>query len=295
VTPGSGRPRAEESALLPTGRRPRVMIFGDPEKPQAEALVPRLRSFLEQRAELLGVVMDRSYEPIEEKPDLVVVLGGDGSILAVNHRLGRRRVPVLGINVGRVGFLAAVAPDRAEVVLKQVLAGEVAYEHRAMTAFQVKREGAVVYDSHVLNEIVVNRDAKASMVEIDFIDDRRPVCSFYGDGVIVSTATGSTAYNLAVGGPILSPRLEALVISPIAPHMLGMRPLVLPADRTFTLRVRGEALLTSDGHLEGRLQADDRIRIVPSRRVLHLVIDPRQRFYARLRSKLRWGETPGPG
>ena len=291
----SARPAAEDCVVLPQGRRPRVMIFGDPEKPAAEELAPRLRAFLEPRAEVLGVELVRSYAPIEEKPDLVVVLGGDGSILAVSHRLGRRRVPVMGVNVGRVGFLAAVSPDRAEAVLEEVLAGQAVCEHRAMIAFQVKRGGEVVLDSHVLNEIVVSRAAEASMVEVDFIDDRRPVCTFYGDGLIVSTATGSTAYNLAAGGPILSPRMQALVISPLAPHMLGTRPLVLPADRTFTLRVRGDAVLTADGHLEGSLQEDDRVRILPSRRMLHLVIDPRNRFYARLRSKLRWGETPGPG
>ena len=294
MSPGPPLPRVS-SVRLPTSRKPRVMIFGDPEKPKVEPLAARLERKLKGKADVIGVELARTYEPIQEKPDLVVVLGGDGSILAISHRLGKRRVPVMGVNVGRVGFLAAVAPERANAVLDQVLAGEAVCEDRAMMAFQVRRNGDIVLDSHVLNEIVVSRAAKNTMVEVDFIDDRRPVCTFYGDGVIVSTATGSTAYNLAVGGPILSPRLDAVVISPLAPHMLGMRPLVLPSDRTFTLRVRGEGMLNSDGHLEGELMHDDRVRILPSKRRLSLVIDPQNRFYARLRSKLRWGETPGPG
>lgn len=293
--PSTGKTRAQECFELPSNRRPRVLILGDPEKAGAEALGARLRTVLEPHADVLAVALERSYEPLEGKPDLLVVLGGDGGILAASHRLGRRRVPVMGINLGRVGFLSAVKPDRAEAVLRQVFAGEAVCEHRAMVAFEVRRDGASVLDSHVLNEIVIGRAEGETMVTVDLIDDRRPVCTYHGDGVIVSTATGSTAYNLAAGGPILSPRLEALVISPLAPHMLGVRPLVLPADRTFTLRVQGEGTLTSDGHLEGRLRADDRVRVRPSKRKLTLIVDPQERFYKRLRSKLRWGESPGPG
>ncbi len=294
MTPPNRSP-SDNCVELPTSRKPRVLIIGDPQKEGAVDLAQRLKKTLEPRVDFLGIKLKRTYKPIEAKPDLLIVLGGDGSILAASHRLGRRRIPVLGVNLGRIGFLSAVAPERVDVILEQVLAGEAICEQRAMMAFEVRRGGESVLDSHILNEVVVSRAEGASMIEVDLIDDRRPVCTYNGDGVIVSTATGSTAYNLAAGGPILSPRLDAVVITPLAPYMLGVRPLVLPSDRTFTLRVHRAGTLTADGHLKERLQPDDRIRVRPSRRLLYLIADPQNRFYARLRSKLHWGETPGPG
>lgn len=280
---------------LPGNRAPRVLILGDPEKKEVDAVVARLEKCLEDRVAALEVDLEPSYQPIECKPDLVITLGGDGTILAASHRLGRRRVPVLGVNLGRVGFLAGVAAPRVEEVVDLVFEGKARVEDRAMMTFQVKREGEVVLDSHVLNEVVVSRLSERTMMTVDFIDERRPVCTFRGDGVIVSTATGSTAYNLSAGGPILVPSLEALVVAPLAPHSLAMRPLVLRNDRQFTLHVRDSGQLTSDGYLEGKLEAGDRIKMGPSRRRLELIVDPQTRFYDRLRAKLHWGESPGPG
>lgn len=280
---------------FPANRAPRVLILGDPEKEQVADLVERLQIALEGRASSVEVDLTPSYKALECKPDFVITLGGDGTILAASHRLGRRRVPVMGVNLGRVGFLAGVAADRVEAVLDLVFQGKARIEDRAMMTFQVRRDGETVLDSHVLNEIVVSRRSERTMITVGFIDERRPVCTFRGDGVIISTATGSTAYNLSAGGPILVPSLEALVVAPLAPHTLAMRPLVLRNDRQFTLHVQDPGQLTSDGYLEGKLEADDRIKVGPSRRRLSLVVDPETRFYDRLRSKLHWGESPGPG
>ncbi|MGB0953340.1 MAG: NAD(+)/NADH kinase [Planctomycetota bacterium] len=280
---------------LPANRAPRVLILGDPEKDQVADLVARIKVALEGRASSIKVDLTPSYKPLECKPDLVITLGGDGTILAASHRLGRRRVPVMGVNLGRVGFLAGVAADRVEAVLDLIFEGKARIEDRAMMTFQVRRDGETVLDSHVLNEIVVSRRSERTMITVGFIDERRPVCTFRGDGVIVSTATGSTAYNLSAGGPILVPSLEAWVVAPLAPHTLAMRPLVLRNDHQFTLHVKDPGQLTSDGYLEGKLEADDRIKVGPSRRRLSLIVDPETRFYDRLRSKLHWGESPGPG
>lgn len=280
---------------LPSSRAPRVLILGDPEKEAVHGVVERLQTCLEGRASSVEVDLDHNYQPIESKPDLVITLGGDGTILAASHRLGRRRVPVMGVNLGRVGFLAGVAAPRVEAVIDLIFQAKARIEDRAMMTFQVKREGNVVLDSHVLNEVVVSRRSERTMITVDFIDERRPVCTFRGDGVIVSTATGSTAYNLSAGGPILVPSLEALVVAPLAPHSLAMRPLVLRNDRQFTLHVHDSGQLTSDGYLEGELEQGDRIQVGPSRRRLSLIVDPDTRFYDRLRSKLHWGESPGPG
>ncbi len=292
---GCSDSNGKRKPLLPTSRAPHFLIVGDPNKAEAEPLAGRIEEFILTHKARVSKDFCGTYEPIDCKPDFVIVLGGDGAILAVSHRLGKRRVPVMGVNLGKVGFLASVSEERIEPVLERVFADKARVEDRAMMSFAVKRDGKVVVDSHVLNEIVVNRIANNSLITVDFVDEGRHVCTWHGDGVIVSTATGSTAYNLSAGGPILAPSLDALVIQPLAPHMLGMRSLVLRADRYITLKVYEQGCLTSDGHLEGKLQPGDRIRIGPSRRRLPLVVDPNNRFYSRLRSKLHWGESPGPG
>lgn len=287
--------RAADRLLLPAGRLPRVMVVGDPAKPAAAGLAERVSKHLAGRAELLGVELERTLQPLGCAPDLLVVVGGDGALLAATRRLGSCAAPVLGVNVGTVGFLAGVAPPRLLPVLDLVLAGQGVVEDRGMLAYRVSRGGQLGEEAHVLNDVVVGRAPERGMCEVGLIEDGRSVCTYRGDGVIVSTATGSTAYNLAAGGPILSPGLDALVVTPIAPHMLGMRPLVLPGARAITLRLRDAAALSADGRAEGLLAAGDEVRIGPSARRLALVVDPEQRFYARLRSKLRWGESPGPG
>jgi len=277
---------------LPQSRAARVLILGDRSKPEVPELATRLEEFLEGKAKLLGVDLKRSNELIQSKPDLVVVLGGDGAMLAASRRLGKRRVPVIGINFGTVGFLAAVSRERAAEVLQQTLEGGVSVEDRAMMHASIKREGQVLVDAHILNEVVVARAPGQNLIDCDLLVDRRPVCAYRGDGVIVSTPTGSTAYNLASHGPILSPRLDAWVVTPIAPHMLGMRPLVLPGHRTATLRVHQRCMFTADGHEECMLRPGDQIRVGPSNRRFQLVVDHEQRFYSRLRSKLHWGTPP---
>jgi NAD+ kinase len=286
---------APKDPLLPTTRRPHVLILGDETKDKVSPLAVAAQTLLADKKVKVTVDLKATYDPIESKPDLVIVIGGDGAILATSHRLQRRRVPVLGVNVGRVGFLSAVSPARLEKVLSDVFDDYYRLEQRALMSFSVKRKGEVVLDSHVLNEIVVTRLPEESMMSIELVDERRPVCSYFGDGLIVSTSTGSTAYNLSAGGPILAPSLDALVVQPLAPHTLAMRPLVLRGDRHFSLRINSPSTLNSDGHLEGNLQPGDRIRIGPSRRTLKLLVDPKNRFYSRLRSKLHWGETAGSG
>ena len=269
----SGKP------LLPKSRKPRVLVLGDRVTEEVSSLARRIRKHLGERVDFQGSDLARRWTPITSNPDLVVVLGGDGAVLAASHRLGPRRVPVLGVNFGSVGFLAGVSPQRAMQVLDQVLDGKGKCEDRAMMRAKVERNGKVLLDTHILNE--------------DLVVDRRPVCTFRGDGLIISTATGSTAYNLAAGGPILSPSLDAWVVTPIAPHMLSARPLVLPGHRSALIHVGEVGMFTADGHQEFQLEADDRIRVEASKRRFRLLVDSNEGFYARLRGKLHWGATPG--
>jgi len=279
---------------LPGSRKPRLLVVGDAAKPRIPELAARITRHLEKRTRLLGVDMRRRRTPITGKPDLVVVLGGDGAMLAVSHRLGSRRVPVLGVNFGSIGFLAAVSPERALPVLELALTGKGVCEEHAMMHARVRRGRRVLCDTHILNEVVVRAEGSA-MAEVGLTVDRRAVATYRGDGLIVATATGSTAYNLAAGGPVMSPRLDAWVVTPIAPHMLGMRPLVLPGRRVAWLAIHKPAVLTADGHETVPLEAGDTVRVGPSNRTFRLVVDPQANFFARLRSKLLWGEQPGPG
>ncbi|RMH02111.1 MAG: NAD(+)/NADH kinase, partial [Planctomycetota bacterium] len=274
---GNGRPARAicwaERIHLPVSRKPRVLVLADPLKNLGEE-ADRIVQHLGDRVRLIGPELSRSLEPIRCRPDLVIVLGGDGAMLATSHRLGSRPVPVLGVNFGRIGFLAAVSPDRAEFVLDQVLAGEGRCEGHAMMRAIVQRGGESLLDTHILNEVVVQRSWGSSMVEIDLTVDRRPVCTYRGDGLIVATATGSTAYSMSAGGPVLSPRLDAWVVTPIAPHSLNQRPVVLPGQRSALLQVNGHSGFTADGHLEARLEPGDLVRVRPSKRKFHLVVDP---------------------
>ncbi len=283
-----------DNIKLPRSRKPRVLILGDHAKPRVPELAAELAEYLSSKAKVLGVDLERHFAPVESKPDLVLVLGGDGAILAASARMGSRRAPVMGINFGSVGFLAGIAPERAIDILDDVFAGRGRVENRALMNVRIRRDGEDLLDTHILNDVVVTRAPGASMVDVGLWVDRRPVCNYRGDGVIVSTATGSTAYALSAGGPILSPRLDAWLVTPIAPHMLGMRPLVLPGHRSATLQVNQSSEFTADGHEEYQLRSGDKIRVAPSRRRLPLIVDPEHLFFARLRGKLHWGEAPAP-
>ncbi|HBF23082.1 MAG TPA: hypothetical protein DDW23_04625 [Planctomycetes bacterium] len=280
---------------LPSSRKPRVLILGDKRKSEVPRLARKLKDFLREKAHIVGVDLRRSRAKIKESLDLVLVLGGDGAILAASHRLDGKRVPVMGINFGSVGFLAAVAPERAEATLGQVLDGAGRCENRAMMRVQIKRKGKLRLDTHILNDVVLSRGLGTSLLGTVLHVDRQPISSYRGDGVVLSTATGSTAYSLSAGGPILAPNVEAWVVTPIAPHMVGARPLVLPGNRIANFAVDAHAILTADGHVEKKLLPTDVVKASPSGRLLRLIVDPENFFYARLRRKLHWGTFPSSG
>lgn len=272
---------------------PRILFLGDPRKGEARRLAKQLTASVDGLASIAGVEMARSLDPIRKRVDLVVVLGGDGAMLAAAYRLGRRQVPVLGVNLGQVGFLAAVAKDRAADALLAAVRGESATEELPMLDVRVFRGRKQLFSHHALNDVVVERHSHSGMVELDLFLERRPVCHYRADGLIVATATGSTAYSLSAGGPILSPRLRAVVIAPICPQSLSLRPLVLPSERTFTLRVGHPCTLAADGQRFEQLKAGDVVRVRPSDRRFLQLVTPDSGFFRRLRSKLHWGEPAG--
>ncbi|HEV7498515.1 MAG TPA: NAD(+)/NADH kinase [Vicinamibacteria bacterium] len=225
--------------------------------------------------------------------DVLVVLGGDGTLLAASHLLDRP-VPVLGVNFGSLGFLTEITMAEIYPTLEGVLKGDYRYEERRMLRADVRRQGTEETSGDVLNDVVVTKSALSRIIELDVAVDGLFVSAFRADGLIVSSPTGSTAYNLAAGGPILHPSLEAVVLTPICPHMLTNRPLVVSDLSTIEVRLRGEpggeAHITLDGQRGFPLRGGDVVRVTRSARTIRLVKAPRDYFEV-LRTKLKWGES----
>lgn len=224
--------------------------------------------------------------------DLVVVLGGDGTLLSVARSL-RRPVPILGVNMGSLGFLTEIPRTELYPELVRVLAGQFTLEERSLLRVELRRaDGGETAVFRVLNDAVIGKSALARIIELTLTVDGNPVGDFRADGLIVSTPTGSTAYNLSAGGPILYPQLPVTVITPICPHTLSMRPLVVPDTSLLEVTLqtqREEVYLTLDGQEGTPLSDRDRVLIHRGRDVVHLVKVAGRSFYESLRDKLRWG------
>jgi len=225
------------------------------------------------------------------KFDLLVVLGGDGTLIHAAGLCGGREVPILGVNMGTLGFLTEFPRDRVWEALDAALAGKLQASRRLMLAAEVRRGGQVLLSGAALNDVVVSRDALSRLARLDVSVDSSEAASYEADGLIVATPTGSTAYSLSAGGAIVYPTLDAILLTPICPHALTQRPLVLPADLPIRVRLvsRGEMFVTVDGALGRHLEMGDEVQIrqAPHRTVLlkNPDLDP----FAILRQKLRWG------
>jgi NAD+ kinase len=271
---------------------PRAMILADGSRPDLRSAVDRLRPVIERHVKVVGVSLDFN-QPLEaDGVDLVIVLGGDGSILRAAHQMGFDQRPVLGINLGHLGFLAALQPEQLDEALPEVAAGRHEVVEHLMIESTATREGKQVYHSLGLNESTVLAGPPFKMVDVELYVDGELVTTYSCDGLIVSTPVGSTAHSLSAGGPILRNDMQALIILPISPHTMTHRPVVESADRTIELAVpqphEGTSLVV-DGHVLGRLQPADRVRIVRSRARFQMVVVQGQSYYRRLREKLGWG------
>ena len=231
---------------------------------------------------------------IAARADALVVLGGDGTLLGVSHALDRRSVPILGVNFGSLGFLTEIALAELYPTLLGVLDNAYEYEERRMLRASVRRKGHPDQSGDVLNDVVVAKAVLSRIIELDVSIDGLFVSAFRADGLIVSSPTGSTAYNLAAGGPILHPALPAVVLTPICPHMLTNRPLVVNDHSTIEVRLRAErgveVQVTFDGQRGFPLSSEDTVLVTRSPRSLRLVKASGRDFFGVLRTKLKWGE-----
>ena len=269
-----------------------------------KAVIPPLVNWLKQRnIEVFLDVETRACsdadapcvprEDLAEKIDLLIVLGGDGTLLSGARAMDKKKVPILAVNLGGLGFLSSVTLDELYPVLDTVLAGGHKTSERIMVEAQVIRSGSCVERQNALNDAVVTKTALARMLEFDLFVDGAPVARYRADGLIVATPTGSTAYSLAAGGPIVDPHLKALLVTPICPHMLTNRPLVIPDTSRVEIDVavtEEPVYLTLDGQVGFQLESHDRVTVTRSANRVVLVQPPRKTYFDVLRSKLRWGE-----
>ncbi len=237
-----------------------------------------------------------SKEEIARHADLIVVLGGDGTLLSIARLLGSRETPVLGINLGGLGFLTQATIAEAQASVARVVAGDYEVDRRiTLEASVMRAEGGRGHSSGqaftAVNDVVINKRALGRMIQLDVFADRKPFCSYFADGLIIATPTGSTAYALSAGGPIVYPTLEVMVLAPICPHTLSNRPVVLPDTFELEVRVRAadhDATLTLDGQESAQLDASDTVRIRKGKAAVALVRSSHP-YFEIWRNKLRWG------
>jgi NAD+ kinase len=231
-------------------------------------------------------------EKLAESVDLILVLGGDGTMIATARMIEDFEVPVLGINYGGLGYLTEFRIEELYTALESILAGNYRLDRRVMLRTLHQRGDEIVNRNRVLNDVVINKSALARIIEIEAYLNDQHVNSFRADGLIVSTPTGSTAYNLSAGGPVIFPSMNAIVITPICPFTLSNRPIVVPDDAVIELRLKTDqedVALTLDGQVGFPLKIGDRVVIQKSRTTFNLIQPSNRNYFDVLRDKLRWG------
>jgi NAD+ kinase len=255
--------------------------------------------FEKETASLVGLPPDRPTSPRDDLPalcDLIVVLGGDGTLIGMASRIVRAgaQTPILGVNFGSLGFLTEITLPELYPSLESVLKGTATIDERMMLQARTLREGAVFTTSTVLNDVVITKGALSRIIDLSVAIGEQPVMRVRADGLIAASATGSTAYNLAAGGPIVHPEVTAILLTPIAPHMLTYRPVVVPADSQITVQPvmngNDEVFVTFDGQSGHALQAGDVVTICRADATLRLVRAATRNYFDLLRQKLKWGE-----
>lgn len=245
-----------------------------------------------RQAEEICPVEAVATEEFKEKADLIVVLGGDGTMISTARLLGRREIPVLGINYGSLGYLTEFRIEEMFPALEMILSGNYQVDPRVMLKAELRREGEVLETGRVLNDVVINKSVLARIIEIEVNLDKFFVNSFRADGLIISTPTGSTAYNLSAGGPIVFPSMNAVVVTPICPFTLTNRPIVVPDSAEIKMRLMNEndgVVLTLDGQVGHQMQIGDEVVIRKSATSFNLVKPLNRNYFDVLRNKLKWG------
>jgi NAD+ kinase len=282
----------------------RVGIVAKPDAPRAHGVILQLLSWLgehghsvvleKETADLVpaAVTASAGKPELPGQVDLLIVLGGDGTLLSMARAVGDLGVPLLGVNVGGLGFLTATTLDEMLPALEAYLAGRMAIEERMLLSARVVRNGQSVCEHAALNDVVITKSAMSRIIDLSVSVDGRYATAYRADGLIISTPTGSTAYSLSAGGPILFPTMDAVVLTPICSHTLTNRPMVVPGtDRIeVTLLADQDVMATMDGQVGVGLRGGDTVEIRKAAFRIRLVRFPQKDFFSVLRTKLKWGE-----
>jgi NAD+ kinase len=285
------------------GKMALAAIISKPQKAELETILPELQAWLgargwswlldEESAAYLGAAGVARAEMAGRKPDLVVVLGGDGTLLAAARAFASTNIPLLSVNLGSLGFLTEVPLADLYTTLQAWVDGTAVVEARSMMRAGMFREGKRVRQWDALNDVVVAKGTIARMADFTVEIDRQLVATFRADGVILSTPTGSTAYNLAADGPIVMPSVDCMVVTPICPHLLTIRPIVVPGESEISVKVVGvpnETYLTVDGQEAVPMEVGDEVHCRRSEFSVRLLRLRPNGLFNVLRSKLKWGE-----
>lgn len=273
----------------------RLLLLGDSRKPGIAPTVQALTPWLRSVARVVSTDLTNRLPLTRVRADLALVFGGDGSILATARRLAGNPIPVLGVNLGKFGFLTEVQIDEIKAGVQQFLTGKASLARRMLLDCTIERSGRRIGRFAALNDAVVTRGAISRMVRLRIFVGDEEVTRFAGDGLIISTPVGSTAHSLSAGGPIVHPDIRAFVMTPICAHTLSMRPLVIPVDKPITVEVvqrPEEIVLTIDGQVSTYLREGDRVRVGAARKSFALVQLGRRTYFDVLHRKLSWGGQP---
>ena len=268
-------------------------------RPHAMEAMEQFVAFAGNRVEILSnCFASRCSMEVLRQADYAVVFGGDGTILGAARQLCQTKVPVIGVNVGKLGFLAEFSIQELQDQFERIFSRDVFVEKRMIVQCTVRRENRDVFSSTAVNDVVITAGPPFSMIEMKLSVQKQQLAVCIGDGIIVSTPTGSTAYNLSAGGPILSSRLSAMVITPVCPHSLSFRPIVIDAESNVfieMIRMNKQTTLLLDGQVQAQLHCDDVIEIQKHPGQFLVVNNPLRTQWETLASKLNWAEKPRYG
>lgn len=273
-----------------------VILVGDRRKPNVADTIERSIPVIKQHVSIVATDLDESYDLEKLEAELAIVFGGDGAIIKTARRLGNNVIPICGVNLGKLGFLATISQEDLDNELTQMLQGKFTLLKSMRLKCTVSRSGAAVHHSMAANDIVISRGALSRIVPIDLSIDRYMVGTYNGDGLIVSTPLGSTAHSLSAGGPIVEPDIQAMIITPICPHTLSNRPLVIPSDKRIEMQIGNGAAgvgVTTDGQVFHELVPGDVVEVARCEQPLKLVLALGHNYFRTLHEKLGWSGRLG--
>ncbi|RKY22609.1 MAG: NAD(+) kinase [Planctomycetota bacterium] len=275
---------------------PRLVIFGDPKKGQVAEVIDEFTDFAEGKAEIVATFdVSSTTIDIPQECDFAVVFGGDGSIISAARNLSRSSVPVVGVNLGKLGFLAEFSVAELKEYLGDIISHNAHIEKRMMLGCRIFSGSTEKFYSTAVNDVFITAGAPFRTIELKVSVDGQSLAGCISDGLIISTPTGSTAYNLSAGGPILSGKMEAMVITPICPHSLSFRPIVINADskvEVIGIQVNDGTTVAIDGQFSYKLLRGNVVRVEREKSNFLIVNNPLRSQWDTLATKLNWAEKP---